>query len=108
MNARAKPPQAPASSEQVMDFLRWLYRRRLETKQHLPRLDDKALIDAMPSEFRNNLQGIGRRLMMDLVRGGPVARGMPKPRGGKAKAITQPKRAARAPTRRRRKKSIRK
>jgi hypothetical protein len=104
--AAMNPPDTtqpePASVEEVLEFLRWLYSQRA-TKRSWPHLDDPALLEFLPPRFRSRFGAISRRIMMDIMkRPGPQGEPGPQARGRKppAKKSATRKPAARGGQRR--------
>ena len=56
----------PASDEDLIAFMRWLYTQR--RRKTWPRLDDPALLEVIPTEFREKLPAIAARIMMDIMK----------------------------------------
>jgi hypothetical protein len=74
----------PASDEDLIAFMRWLYTQR--TRKKWPRLEDPALLKVIPPEFRQKLPAIAARIMMDIMkRPAPPAMSQPPGGGGDAK-----------------------
>jgi len=108
--ASSQPASEEPSDEDIVSFLRWLFEHRKRIKTRLPRLDDKPLLDMVPSPHREKLGGIARRIMTDIMRG-PTQRKPRKPGGGASAAPAGHSPATKGKTRpgavRPRKKSIR-
>ena len=95
------PPQPePASDEDLVAFMRWLYTRPRRQRAGL-RFDDPARRDLVPLEFREKLPAITLRIIMDIMKrpappglSGPATgprpprpkRGPPKERAAKLSA----------------------
>ncbi len=90
----------PASDEDYIAFMRWLYTQR--TRKTWPRLDDPKIFSVVPAEFRKKLPGIAARIMMDIMkRPAPRALSEPADRGtGARPKPRRPKKPAGKPTRR--------
>ena len=82
----------PASDQDVIDFLRWLYRHRTKVKRW-PSLRDEKLLEIIPPELREKFPRIARRIMMDILKRpgpkglsgpdrGPGGKNPRKPKGG--------------------------
>jgi hypothetical protein len=57
----------PASDEDLVAFMRWLRKQPRRKKPGL-RLDDPALRDLVPLEFKDKLPALVRRIVMDLMK----------------------------------------
>jgi hypothetical protein len=108
MNPPSPPPPEPASDEDFIAFMRWLHSPG-RGKTEWPRLDDPALPELVPEEFRDKLPAITRRLVMDVMkRPGPpglsaalrALRPRPSRRRKPARKPTRRKAAARRQRRR--------
>ncbi len=104
MSAPVTPQPAPASAQEVIDFLSWLASNRLKLPR---RIDRETLVKQVPARFKKRLGPIARRFLMDIVRG-PAPRKARTPRGGKPKAAAPRKKAAKTAARRPRSKSRKK
>jgi hypothetical protein len=82
MTKPVAPPSAlpePASEEEVTAFLDWLHKQRKKIPRHLDQAALGELIP-LPPRFRDSMEAIGLRIIMDMVRG-PASRTAQKPRG---------------------------
>jgi hypothetical protein len=88
---QSPPPVKPATREQASEFLRGLQKFRAKGDEPI---DQKAIRDYINQQSVDSLQGISRRIMMDILKS-PTAD--PKPaapkRGKPKKKKTAPKRA---------------
>lgn len=67
MRPRARPQPEPASDEELVEFLRWVADHREEVNAW-PRFDDPTFRSAVPAEFRKNVGGLARRILMDVLK----------------------------------------
>ena len=82
------PPTKPATREKVLEFLRGL--QKFRRKDHKP-FDEQAIKDYINQHTSGSLQGIARRIMMDILKS-PTADAALK--GERKKKQTAPKPAA--------------
>ena len=74
------PQPEPASDDDMVEFMRFLYENRLRVTRW-PDLDDPKLRDALPEEFRDKLPSIARRFISDVMKR-PSPPGLLGPAGG--------------------------
>jgi len=100
------PPVKPATQERVSEFLRGLQKFRAKGDEPI---DQKAIRDYVNQQSVDSLQGISRRIMIDILKS-PTAEPKPaRPQKSRRKKKTAPKRAGakkRAPGRQAPKKKV--
>jgi hypothetical protein len=85
---QSPPPVKPATREQVSDFLRGLQKFRAKGDEPI---DQKAIRDYINQQSVGSLQGISRRIMMDILKS-PTADPTPAaPQKGRRKRKQAPK-----------------
>lgn len=106
VNPAETPQPEPASDDDMVEFLSFLYENRLRVKRW-PDLEDPELRKVLPAKFRDKLPSIARRFISDVMKrpGPPGLRGPEggaadrEPRGPEGKPPKEPDRrpAARQP-----------